>query len=263
MSATYTLHPGSTPLLISMPHVGTQIPPDLAPHYTPRALLAEDTDWHLDRLYAFAKDMGASLIVPLYSRYVIDLNRSGDNTPLYPGQNNTELCPTRHFSGEPIYREGHAPNVAEIQRRVTTYWQPYHDSLHSQLQKLKASHGHAVLLDAHSIKSTLPWLFEGELPHLNLGTVSGQSCAPGLRHALTHSLQQHPEFSHVVDGRFKGGHITRHFGQPQQGVHAVQLEMSWRTYMQEEPAVWDDTRAAKATPMLRALVQTLLAWRPS
>ena len=263
MNDVYTLHRGSTALLISFPHVGTAIPPDQQHRYTPRALQVEDTDWFLDRLYGFAAELGATLVVPRHSRYLIDLNRSSDNRPMYPGQNNTELCPTRHFTGEPLYREGQAPDEGEVQRRVQRYWQPYHDALRDELVELKAAHGHAVLFDAHSIKSELPWLFEGTLPHLNVGTVQGRSCAATLRAAVAAVFESQTGFSHVVDGRFKGGHITRHFGQPAQGVHTVQLEMCWRAYMDETPPYrWHEARAAQVTPLLRQLVQALLAWRP-
>ncbi|MDP1902274.1 MAG: N-formylglutamate deformylase [Rubrivivax sp.] len=262
-SDLFTLHRGSGTLLLSMPHVGTEIPADQRHRYTARALAVEDTDWFLDRLYAFAAEFGATLIVPRYSRYLVDLNRPSGNTPMYAGQNNTELCPTRHFTGEPIYLAGQAPDEAEIQRRVGTYWRPYHDALRAELMRLKNRHGHAVLFDAHSIKSELPWLFEGSLPHMNLGTAGGTSCAPALRDALARVFGAQTHYSHVVDGRFKGGHITRHFGQPQDGIHAVQLEMCWRAYMDEAPPYrWNEARAAEVTPLLRTLVQTLLAWRP-
>ena len=211
-ASVFTLRPGRTPLLISMPHVGTAIPFDQQGRYTPRALEVEDTDWFLDRLYAFARDMGAGLIVPRYSRYLIDLNRPSENTPMYAGQNNTELCPTRHFTGHAIYQPGQAPDNAEIQRRVAHYWQPYHDALRAEVQRLRQSHGHAVLFDAHSIKSELPWLFEGRLPDMNLGTVGGRSCAASLRSALAEVFAAQQDYSHVVDGRFQGGHITRHYG---------------------------------------------------
>lgn len=264
MSDVHTLHRGSTPLLISTPHVGTAIPPELRHRYTARALQVEDTDWHLDRLYAFAVELGASLIVPRHSRYLIDLNRPSTNAPMYQGQNNTELCPTRHFTGDPIYRPDQAPDEAEIQRRVGRYWQPYHDALRGETARLRAAHGHAVLFDAHSIQSELPWLFEGTLPHLNLGTVDGHSCASGLRDALAGVCAAQCDYSHVLDGRFKGGHITRHYGRPQDGVHTVQLEMCWRAYMDEAPPwAWHEARAAAVTPLLRALVQTMLHWRPA
>ena len=261
--AVFTLRRGSAPLLVSFPHVGTVIPAHEASRYTARALTVEDTDWFLDRLYAFAGDAGASMLVPKYSRYLIDLNRSSDNAPMYPGQNNTELCPTRHFSGDPIYCDGSAPDETEVQQRVQTYWQPYHDALRSELDRIRAVHGHVVLFDAHSIRSELPWLFEGRLPNLSIGTASGQSCAPSLREALTNVFAGQDEFSSVVDGRFKGGHITRHYGEPARGVHAVQLEMTLRSYMQETmPYVWDQAQAARVLPLLRSFLATMLEWRP-
>lgn len=259
---SFTLQRGTTPLVISMPHVGQQIPDDVRDRFVPRALQVEDTDWFLDRLYAFTADLGASLLVPNESRYVIDLNRPTDNTPMYTGVNTTELCPTRFFTGEPLYRDGNEPDASEILRRVEAQWQPYHEALAGELDRARAAHGHAVLFDAHSIKSELPWLFEGTLPHLNLGTVDGRSCAPSLRQALIATMAGQQHFTHVTDGRFKGGHITRHYGRPQDGVHAVQLEMCWRTYMDEgPPPAWSDANAARVTPLLRKLVQTLIDWR--
>jgi N-formylglutamate deformylase len=261
----FTLHRGSTPLLVSVPHVGRAIPPDLAPRVVERALAVEDTDWHLDTIYAFVRELGASLIVPRHSRYVIDLNRPPENTPMYPGVNNTELCPTRFFSGEPLYRAGQAPDSAEISARLVRYWRPYHDALQGELARLKAEHGHALLWDGHSIASRLPWLFEGRLPDLNLGTASGASCAPSLRAALMQVLESQSRFSQVTDGRFKGGFITRTYGRPGEGVHAVQMEMCFSTYMASEAPPWtlDGERVAQhLEPLLRRLLETMLAWRP-
>lgn len=261
--ATHILRPGTSALLISVPHVGTRIPVDQNRRYVARALDVEDTDWHLERLYDFARALGAGLIVARYSRFLIDLNRAPDNTPMYAGANNTELCPTRFFTGEPIYRANQAPDAVEIARRRATYWQPYHDALSDELARLKALHGHAILFDGHSIKSNLPWLFDGKLPDLNLGTANGGSCAPDLRSALTQVLQDQDRYTHITDGRFKGGHITRSYGRPIERVHAIQLEMCWSTYMQETPPYTIDTaRAAQLTPVLRALVQTMLQWSP-
>jgi N-formylglutamate deformylase len=258
-----TLHRGSTPLLVSLPHVGTLIPDSLKPRLVERALAAEDADWHLDRLYAFARDLGAGVIVPRHSRYVIDLNRPPENAPMYAGANNTELAPTRFFSGDPLYREGRAPTDAEVQERLARYWRPYHDALAAELARLKSEHGHAVLWDGHSIRSVLPWLFEGKLPDLNLGTAGGASCAASLRAAMMQVLAAQDRYTQVTDGRFKGGYITRRYGQPGSGVHAVQLEMCWSTYMDERPPYEVDTqRAARLEPVLRALLQAVLAWRP-
>lgn len=259
----FTLHPGCTPLLISVPHVGTVMAPELQPHFVERALAVEDTDWHLPALYEFARGLGAGLIVPNYSRYVIDLNRPPENAPMYPGVNNTELCPTRFFSGDALYRDGEQPDAAEVSRRLARYWQPYHAALEAEMARLEKVHGHAILFDAHSIRSELPWLFEGRLPDLNLGTAGAKSCAASLRRDLTGVLEAQSTYTNVVDGRFKGGYVTRHHGRPARRRHAVQLEMTWRCYMREtSPYEVDAARAAGLQPVLRALVQAMLDWTP-
>ncbi len=260
---SFTLHQGTQPLLLSLPHVGTALPADLLARMHPRAPEVEDTDWHLERLYAFARELGASVLVAHYSRYVVDLNRPPENAPMYAGVNNTELCPTRLFTGEALYLPGQAPAADEIAQRVQQVWQPYHDALRGELDRLRSAHGHAVLFDGHSIKGELPWLFDGRLWDLNLGTVDGASCAPALRAAVAAVAAGQSRYSHKLDGRFKGGHITRYYGRPEQGIHAVQLEMCWRCYMHETPPyAWDDERAAQVQPLLRQLVQAMLEFRP-
>ena len=260
---TFTLSEGDAPLLISVPHAGTEIPDELRASYAAEALELPDTDWHVDRLYAFAADLGAGLLVACESRYVIDLNRPSDDAQMYPGANNTELCPTRSFAGDTLYVNGSTPDTAERARRIAAYWQPYHDALAQALERVRTVHGHVVLLDAHSIKSELPWLFEGTLPHFNLGTAGGSSCRPALRDELAAALASDPGFSSVVDGRFKGGQITRSYGRPETGVQAVQLELAWRSYLDERsPSAWDDGQAGKAAPVLRRFVETLVDWRP-
>ena len=268
---TFTLTQGHLPLLVSVPHAGTQIPSDLRGAFTDTALQIEDTDWHLEKLYAFATSLGASLIAPTYSRYVIDLNRPPDNQPMYLGANNTELCPTRAFTGESIYCEA-LPDAAEIERRKSLYWQPYHTALAAELARLKALHGYSLLWDGHSIKSHLPWLFEGKLPDLNMGTANGTSCHGNLQHALEVTLDKScssvNNFDYIFNGRFKGGYITRTYGNPAQNIHAVQLEMCWSTYMQEfNPNQLtfelDAARTASITPVLEALLDTMLAWKPA
>jgi N-formylglutamate deformylase len=255
---SFTLRTGSVPLLVSMPHVGTEIPQDLRAGYVPRALEAEDADRHLERLYDFADGLGASVIVPRYARYVIDLNRPPDDAPMYPGASNTELCPTRFFSGDALYRDGCAPSHKERLRRRALYWQPYHDALAGELQRLRQAHGFALLWDAHSIRSQIPWLFEGVLPDLNIGTADGQSAAPSIAAAMARAATR-PGLSQVVNGRFKGGYITRHYGQPAQRVHAVQLEMVQKLYMQEAaPYGYDEAAARAIQPVLRDMVAAAL-----
>lgn len=259
----FSLHRGTAPLLVSLPHVGTELPADLVPRLVPRALGVEDTDWHLAEVYAFARDLGASILVPRYSRYVIDLNRPPDNAPMYPGANNTEQVPTRFFTGHALYREGAAPDAADIERRLAVYWRPYHDALAGELARLRAGHGHAVLWDGHSIQAKLPWLFDGRLPDLNLGTANGASAAPALRASLMRVLAAQAGFSHVTDGRFKGGYITRFYGRPHQGVHAVQLEKCWSCYMHGGGgAAPEAERMVLLQPVLQALLQATLDWRP-
>ena len=204
--AVFSLHSGTTPLVLSLPHVGTTIPDALKSRYTERALQVEDTDWHLERLYDFAKQLGASIIVPRISRYVIDLNRPPDDTPMYPGASNTELCPTRFFNGDSLYVEGRAPDASEVNRRRTVYWQPYHDALRAELERVRTQFGYALLWDGHSIRSEIPWLFDGKLPDLNLGTASGTSCADSLQGVLANELQRTPQFTLAVP-RFRSGNL--------------------------------------------------------
>jgi N-formylglutamate deformylase len=255
---SFSLRQGSVPLLVSMPHVGTEIPAQLRGRYVPRALAVEDADWHLDRLYAFADALGASVLQPRYARYVIDLNRPPDDAPMYPGASNTELCPTRFFTGDALHVQGCAPDVPERLRLRALYWQPYHDALAAELQRLRLAHGFAVLWDAHSIRSQIPWLFEGVLPDLNIGTAGGTSAAPQITGAVAGATAR-PGLSHVVNGRFKGGYITRHYGRPQDGVHAVQLEMVQKLYMREHaPYAYDESKARAIQPVLQAMVSAAL-----
>jgi N-formylglutamate deformylase len=253
---TFSLHYGSVPMLVSMPHIGTDIPLELQGDYEPRALDVEDTDWHLARLYDFLPAMGISVLQPRYSRYVIDLNRPPDDTPMYPGAANTELCPTHFFTGEALYKPGQEPSPQEVQRRRTIYWQPYHDALAGELARIKAVHGFALLWDAHSIRSHIPWLFEGQLPHLNIGTASGAAAATAISDAVSSQVDG---FNHVVNGRFKGGYITRHYGQPASQVHAIQLEKCQNLYMQETPPFsYDEALALNLQPTLKRMVQASL-----
>lgn len=250
--------PGTIPLLVSFPHAGTEIPASIARGMTDAALLRADTDWHLPRLYAFVREMGASMLVPRYSRYVIDLNRPPADTNLYPGQDTTGLVPIDTFRKEPLY-VGELPTADEIDERRRLYWQPYHDALRNELDRLLAVHGRVVLWDAHSISSVLPRFFQGRLPDLNLGTAEGRSCAPQVQAAAEAVLRSHPEFSHVSNGRFKGGYITRHYGEPSRGVHALQMEMCHATYMDEPPPfAYRDDLAPRVQPVLKGMLHAVV-----
>lgn len=251
---------GARPLLISMPHVGTHIPTALAARLTEKACGVPDTDWHLDRLYDFADALGASVLVATHSRYVIDLNRPPDGRSLYPGQSVTGLCPIDAFDDTPLYRDVHdQPTQAEVAARREALWQPYHAQLQAELARLKARHGAVALWDAHSIRSVVPRFFEGRLPDLNLGTADSLSCDSALAARLLSTASQAGGYTAVLNGRFKGGHITRAYGNPAQGVHAVQLEMAQCTYMQESPPFdYLPKRASQVKTVVAALLQVMI-----
>ncbi|MGA7782449.1 MAG: N-formylglutamate deformylase [Paraburkholderia sp.] len=255
----FSLHEGSLPLLISIPHLGTRIPDDIAATMTPVAQRTDDCDWHLDRLYACARRLGAAMLTPSYARYVIDLNRPPDGANLYPGQDTTGLLPVDTFDKEPLYRDGQLPDEAEMARRRDIYWKPYHQALSEHLAALKAKHGKVLLWEAHSIRSHVPRFFEGRLPDFNFGTANGASAVAGLAEALAAVVERHGAYTTIANGRFKGGYITRQYGQPAEGVHAVQLELTQITYMEEQmPYAYDETRAAQVEPLLDELVKTAL-----
>jgi N-formylglutamate deformylase len=257
----YTFKPGSVPLLLSMPHAGTDIPDDVAARLAPCAAARADTDWHLPQLYAFAEALGASTLAARWSRYLIDLNRPPEDTNLYPGQDTTGLCPVDTFGRERLYRDGMDPDADEVRRRLDRYWAPYHRQLRAELDRLLALHGRVVLWDAHSIASVVPRFFDGRLPDLNFGTAGGTSCAPRLQGEVMRLAAAQDRFSFVFNGRFKGGHITRHYGAPAGGVHAIQLEMCQCLYMDEAPPfTYRPEVAVRVQPLLRELLSAALAW---
>lgn len=258
-SDIFALTQGRLPLLVSFPHAGTRIPPDLEARMTPEALQRADVDWHLPRLYEFAGEMGASLLVARHARHVVDLNRPPEDESLYPGQDVTGLLPLDTFRKEPLYRPGQAPDAAETAQRRERYWRPYHDALRTELQRLHAVHGRVVLWDAHSICSVLPRFFPGRLTDLNLGTADGRSCAGSLQAAVEAQLRAQSSFSHVSNGRFKGGYITRHYGAPADGVHALQLEMVQCLYMDETaPFAYRPDLAEQVQPLLTRLLHAVM-----
>ena len=257
----YSFTAGSAPLLVSMPHVGTGLPAAVAGRMSEAGRSLADTDWHVDRLYDFLGELGASVIAASQSRYLIDLNRAPDGRALYAGASNTELCPTSSFAEQAIYAAGQDPDAAEVAARRAGVWQPYHDRLAAALAEIRARHGIALLWDAHSIRSRVPRFFAGRLPDLNIGTGGGASADPGLIAELTRAAAVEEGYSYVVDGRFKGGYITRNYGDPAAGVHAVQLELSQITYMDEDPPYgFREDLAAGIRPVLRALLEAALGW---
>jgi N-formylglutamate deformylase len=256
----YELVRGDAPLLVSMPHVGTGLFPGLAERLTPQAQTLADTDWHLPLVYDFVTALGGSLLVATQSRYVVDLNRPPDGASLYPGMTTTGLVPFETFYGEPVYRDA-PPDDGEIAERRRQWWQPYHDALGSELARLRARHSRVVLWDAHSIASVLPRFFEGRLPDLNFGTADGRSCDPALIEAVLAPVRAQQHFSWVLNGRYKGGHITRSHGRPADGVHAIQLEKAQAIYMDEaEPFGLLEPRAASLRPLLRECLEAALEW---
>ncbi|HEY0878925.1 MAG TPA: N-formylglutamate deformylase [Zeimonas sp.] len=255
----YRFRPGPSPLLVSIPHLGNFVPEPIAARMTPVARTLADTDWHLDRLYDFLDEIGASVLEATHSRYVIDLNRPPDDESLYPGRVTTGLVPVETFAGEPIWLDGERPDAGEIDMRREQYWKPYHERLQRTLEDLRARHGVALLWDAHSIRSVVPRLFDGRLPDFNLGTADGRSCDPAIAVRLAGIADAAEGFSSVLDGRFKGGYITRRYGQPRQGVHAVQLELALATYMDDGPPYeFQDSLARVVRPHLRAMLQAML-----
>ncbi len=257
---------GEAPLVVAFPHTGTDIPADIEAQFVSPWLARKDADWYVDQLYGFAHELGATTIRTAISRSVIDVNRDPSGASLYPGQATTELCPTTSFDGEPLYPAGHVLTGAEIDRRRAVWFTPYHVAIEDELARLKARHGKVVLYDAHSIRSAVPRLFEGELPHFNIGTNRGATCAPALTEAVEATCGT--GFSRVTNGRFVGGWTTRHYGRPEAGYHAVQMELACRGYLDEPadtneatwPVPFSPARAAKLRERLHAILSACISF---
>jgi N-formylglutamate deformylase len=255
----FEFHRGPLPLLISVPHAGTEVPDELRHRMTSVGQRLPDTDWHVDRLYDFVRDMGASMLIANYSRYVVDLNRAADSRPLYDSAPTSPVCAAVTFAGESIYVPDQTPTAAEIQTRVETYWRPYHTQLETELQRIVDRFGYALLWDAHSVASEVPGLFEGVLPEFNLGTRDGAACPKQIAESLLDVLTGDGEFGAVLDGRFKGGFITQNYGQPSRKIFAVQLELSQRAYLDEGPHPdWHSDRARRAQELIARLLGKFL-----
>lgn len=257
----FNLIRGHSPLLISIPHMGTYVPEAMRKGMTEAALKLPDTDWHVDRLYYFAKELGANILMATHSRYVIDLNRPQDDAHLYPGQLKTGLCPVETFTGEEIYRDKEdVPDEIEKLNRVASYWLPYHETLAAELARIKEKHGYALLYDSHSIKSEVPRLFEGRLWDLNLGSSKGTACDPEMAQAALEAASS-GSYSAVLDKRFVGGYITRNYGDPANDIHAIQMEQVWGNYMDEEhPYPFREDKAQKLQEVLRPVLKAIIGW---
>jgi formiminoglutamase len=262
------VHRGDAPLVVSFPHTGTELPAQLASRFVSPWLARKDADWWIDRLYDFAAELGATTLRTRISRSVIDVNRDPTGASLYPGQATTDLCPTTTFDGEPLYRAGQAPDADEISGRRDAWFAPYHAALDAELARLRTRHSKVVLYDAHAIRSVIPRLFDGELPQFNLGTHSGASCDAALTSAVETACDA-AGLRRVTNGRFKGGWTTRRYGDPAQGVHAIQMELACRGYMDDPPepptpqawpAAYDPDRAAPMRRTLNRVLQACLAF---
>lgn len=252
---------GDSPVLLGMPHTGTWLPPGIRARLNPRGQRLTDTDWHVDKLYSGLLP-GATIVRATFHRYVIDANRPPDAESLYPGQNTTGLVPLTDFDGEPIWDDPPAP--AETAERLEAFHRPYHAALEAEIARIRAMHGLAILYDCHSIRSQIPYLFDGRLPDLNIGSVGATSCDPRVTEAVLAVARRAEGFSHVLDGRFRGGWTTRHHGRPAEGVHAIQMELSQATHLssEEPPFDYDEARAARLRPLLGEILSNLALLAP-
>ena len=249
------IHRGSSPVLLGLPHTGTDVPADIFARLNENGRLLADTDWHIERLYDGLLP-NVTTVRATFHRYVIDANRDPSGVSLYPGQNTTGLVPLTDFDGAPIWREGDEPDEAEIARRRDAFHRPYHEALAGEIARVKALHGFAILYDCHSIRSHIPFLFEGRLPDFNIGTDNGTTCAPEIERAAAETCASAQGYTSILNGRFKGGWTTRHYGRPAENVHAIQMELAQATHLASEapPFAYDEARAQP----LRAVLSTLL-----
>ena len=252
-----TVETGTGSILLAQPHGGTEIPKLILSRLNPQGHARADTDWHISRLYAGLFADITIVSTPVH-RYVIDANRDPADQSLYPGQNTTSLCPTTTFDGAEIYHQGQEPSADEISERQRLYHQPYHDAMREQLERIYQRHGYVILYDCHSIRSLVPYLFDGKLPDFNIGTNSGASCDPVVEAAVQTVCTAAEEYSAVSNGRFKGGWTTRHYGDPGRGVHAIQMELAQCNYMlEQEPWSYADDKAGKLRVILADILKKL------
>jgi N-formylglutamate deformylase len=260
MTGWLTIDRGQAPLIVSIPHAGTDVPDDIADALQDLTRARRDADHHVDRLYAFAADMNATIMRTAISRTVIDVNRDPSGHSLYPGQATTGLCPVTCFDGTFLYKPGREPDEAETERRRVNYFDSYHGALAAEIERLRGMHPVIAVYDAHSILSHVPRLFDGELAQFNIGSFDGKSCSPTLSAAVAQACG---EDAPVINGRFKGGWITRHYGDPMNGIHTIQMELAMRGYLDENgdwPPEWDASRAAPLQSTLRKILAACLTF---
>lgn len=252
---------GDAPVVLGVPHSGTHLPAEIWDRLNATGQKLADTDWHVDRLYSGLLP-GATMVRANFHRYVIDANRDPEGVSLYPGQNTTSLCPTTDFDGVSIYLEGEEPGETEIEERRLAWHAPYHAALKTELERVRAEHGIAILYDCHSIRSVVPFLFEGTLPDFNIGTNNGTTCAPEVEAAVYSRAQAAEGYTSVLNGRFKGGWTTRHYGRPSEGIHAIQMELAQRTHLitEEQPFSFDECKAANLQKILTMVLSNLAMW---
>lgn len=251
---------GSGPLVLAMPHTGTWLPAEVFYSLNETGQALADTDWHIDQLYdGLVPD--ATIVRANFHRYLIDANRDPSGKSLYPGQSTTSLCPVTDFDGRPIYLEDREPDGQDIQTRTRDFHAPYHAAITAELARVRQQHGVAVLYDCHSIRSKIPFLFEGTLPDFNIGTNDGMTCAPQIEAATVEIAATADGYTSVLNGRFKGGWTTRHYGRPADGIQAIQMELAQSTYLETEtaPFAFSETRAVRLRPHLTKILQTLIA----
>ncbi|WP_176084471.1 N-formylglutamate deformylase [Martelella sp. HB161492] len=249
---------GTSPVILGFPHVGTNVPEAIAARLNDNGKILADTDWHVERLYDGLLD-GATMVQATFHRYVIDANRDPEGVSLYPGQNTTGLVPETDFDGAAIWKDGETPDADDIAARLDAFHRPYHAALAAEIARVKAIHGIAVLYDCHSIRSHIPFLFEGKLPDFNIGTNLGITCAPEFEAAVASLVSGARGYDYALNGRFKGGWTTRHYGQPENGVHAIQMELAQSTHLasEEPPFGYDEEKAERLRLHLKDILERI------
>ena len=250
------IYQGNSPLVLGLPHTGTNVPMEIFERLTPLGKTLSDTDWHIEKLYNGLVPQ-ATTVRAMFHRYVIDANRDPSGASLYPGQNTTGLVPLTDFDGEPLWIE--EPTSVEIEARRKSFHAAYHAALEAELERVRAAHGYAILYDCHSIRSNIPFLFEGTLPDFNIGTNNGATCAPEIEQAVILLCEKTDGYSSVLNGRFKGGWTTRHYGRPEDGYHAIQMELAQSTHLKSEalPFAYDAAKAERLRVHLKAILESI------